>query len=210
MTEKTPASGRKSAYYLRNRAQILSSAQKLIATAGDGFTIEDVAKDADMAASTIYKHFESREALINEAIVSAMKDWEDWAIQQSSTLSSDLEQLIAPMLLFIAMSKTHPTYAQIAVNAQSALEVIEPQLTANLGKHIKRLASAGVLESNKIEDRLANLISCLRSAFFQSVKGNQTGAQSQIALALTMLGIREVEASKQVSALAKVLKNVKR
>ena len=57
MPGNTPQTGRKSAYVARNRAAILRAALSVFARDGVDATMEDVADEAQVAMSTVYKHF---------------------------------------------------------------------------------------------------------------------------------------------------------
>lgn len=210
MPVKTPMTGRKSAYFARNRALIIRSTQELLGSSSKEFTIEDVALRAEMALSTIYKHFDSREALIQESVVAAMTEWENWATEKSKELETPLEKLVAPMLLFISMPSTHPLYAKLAVNTKPALDLLRPKITANLRLHIKRLVKAQVLEIDTVEDRIANLVACIESAFTQAVQKRDSSARNQIRLALGQIGIDERTASKLVTDISNSLRKTKR
>ena len=64
--KKSPETGRKAAYVARNRAALIKSAQAIFAELGGAATIEEVAAHAEVAVSTVYKHFEtSLPAMIN-------------------------------------------------------------------------------------------------------------------------------------------------
>lgn len=55
---------------LRHRAEILEAARKVMADRGlDGVTVEHVAREADFAVGSIYRHFASKEQLIDELLV---------------------------------------------------------------------------------------------------------------------------------------------
>jgi len=54
---KTPQTGRKSAYVARNREVILKAAITVFAREGAKATMDDVSDQAQIAMSTVYKHF---------------------------------------------------------------------------------------------------------------------------------------------------------
>jgi AcrR family transcriptional regulator len=56
-----PELGRKAAYVARNREALLKSTQEVLAIKGEMVTIEDIAEHAEVAVSTIYKHFKDKD-----------------------------------------------------------------------------------------------------------------------------------------------------
>jgi protease II len=73
-----PNGGRKSAYVARNRAALLRATQETLAEHGSSATVELVAEHAQMAVSTIYKHFPNKEVLFETAFLAGMTEWEEW------------------------------------------------------------------------------------------------------------------------------------
>ena len=55
---------------LRHRQEILDAARKVLASRGlDGVTLEQIAREAEFAVGSIYRHFSSKEQLIEELLV---------------------------------------------------------------------------------------------------------------------------------------------
>ncbi len=193
--------GRKSAYAARNRNALIEAAQQILAEIGPALTIEDVAIRADMAVSTVYKHFVNREQLVNVALIAGMSDWESWAQQFSSETQDPLQSLVIPMRLFIKMNRTHPNYAQMAINSDRALANLLPVLSEGLAKHIRSLDASGTLAVPNIDASLANLSACLLAAFKVAVLDNdETLAQNQLRSALSLVGINAETAEKLMAA----------
>ncbi len=190
--------GRKSAFAARNREALVTSAIKTLARLGSQASIDDFAKDADLAVSTIYKHFENREQLVQAAILAGMSEWETWMTEQLSTIEDPLEALISPMRLIVKMRHTHPDYAQIALNTQREFLNLIPSLTAQLRENILSLAKADLLPSTDLEARVANLGACLNSAFVTANREsnpNQAAALLQIRVALELIGLTSDQAA---------------
>lgn len=98
--------GRKAAYVARNRLALLRSTQEILAIKGEAVTIEDIAEHAEVAVSTIYKHFKDKDALIGATLLWGFKSWEEWALKQVVEIDDPLEQLVTPMRLFVRVNKT--------------------------------------------------------------------------------------------------------
>lgn len=55
---------------MRHRAEILEAARKVLADKGlNGVTVEQVAREADFAVGSIYRHFSSKEQLLDELLM---------------------------------------------------------------------------------------------------------------------------------------------
>ena len=74
-TPKKPETGRKSAYVARNRAAILNATLVVLAEHGKEATVEQVAEQAQMALSTVYKHFKNKEELVIETILDSFENF---------------------------------------------------------------------------------------------------------------------------------------
>ena len=190
MNFKEPEQGRKSAYYLRNRLALIAATQRVLAERGPDTNLEDVAKAADMAVSTIYKHFPNREELIETAIVEAMFEWEGTVFEQTKELLAPIEQLVVPMRLFLKSKSTHPVFSQMAANNRYLVAKMFPRITSNLLAHVKRLIDSGLLKITDPELRTRNLSACLFAAFEDEV-ANPNAVESEnlkaIQIALLML-----------------------
>ena len=79
--------GRKAAYVARNRLALLKSTQEILAIRGETVTIEEIADHAEVAVSTIYKHFKDKDALISATILWGFKSWEEWALEQVADIA---------------------------------------------------------------------------------------------------------------------------
>jgi AcrR family transcriptional regulator len=192
-----PTQGRKGAYYQRNREALINATQRILAEKGSETKIEDIAKEAEMAVSTIYKHFPNREELIETAIVDAMLQWERDTLEVSVLGANQLDQLVLPMRAFLQVKKTHPLFAQLVANNRDLVSRMAPKTASNLEKHVMVLVKSGTLEIQNPELRIRNLVSCLFAALEDQLtnpKAKETENLRALAIALGMLGIEENEA----------------
>lgn len=86
----------------RHRQEILDAARKVLADRGlEGVTVEQVAREADFAVGSIYRHFSSKEQLIEELLVDLAEPTFEEIEQlgaQGLSFEARLEALIALML----------------------------------------------------------------------------------------------------------------
>jgi AcrR family transcriptional regulator len=198
-----PTKGRKAAYFARNRASLLKAAQTVLADSGPESTIEQFADAAQMSVSTIYKHFENKDALVEAALVTAMTAWEEWMAGVMAEVTDPLEQLVTPIRLFLRMRTTHPRYAQLVARNLVAVSTHSPALTMGIQTHVKQLSRAGVLKIDNPELRLRNLSAVIFSAMQAQLfdpKSKDASADVAVEIGLGMLGLTVAKAHKIVSA----------
>jgi AcrR family transcriptional regulator len=172
-----PELGRKGAYVLRNRAALLRSTREVLATKGKSATIEDIAEHAEVAVSTVYKHFKDKDALISATILAAFAEWEPWAMSFAEDFSDPLEQFVMPMRVFVRLNQTHPHNAQTLVNYFDVIAQIVPQLQATMLGHVKTLTKAKILTISNPEIA-AKVIEIIGSPKIQRTLYATTGGQS--------------------------------
>src|ERR1700679_2443902 len=83
-----------------NRERILESAKEAFTRAGANASLDDIAKDAGVGAGTLYRHFPTRDALI-EAVYRTEVEKLAAAQKKFSETLPPIEALRAWMLLFI-------------------------------------------------------------------------------------------------------------
>ncbi len=194
-----PEQGRKAAYVLRNRAALLLSTQEVLAVKGQAATIEDIAEHAQIAVSTVYKHFKDKDALISATILNAFAEWEIWAESFAQQSKDPLEQLVLPMRLFVRLNKTHPHHAQTLVNYFAVVAQIVPQLQAKLISHVSALSKAKLLKLDNPTAAARHFHAVITFAVIDQVtnpKATEKDADESVCAALALFGIPEAQARK--------------
>lgn len=191
--------GRKAAYVARNRLALLKSTQEILAIKGNGVTIEEIAEHAEVAVSTVYKHFKDKDALISATILWGFKSWEEWALEQVADIEDPLEQLVTPMRLFVRVNQTHPHHARSMVNFFGLITEFAPQVQENLAVHIELLTKIKILEIDKPTAAASNIFAIMSFTLIeQTTNPNAKIADADLAIrsALSMLGINPETAKK--------------
>ena len=134
-----PDKGRKAAYVMRNREALLRSTQEVLALKGQAVTIEDIADHAQVAVSTIYKHFSDKEALISATMLWGFAEWMTEVQSLADHLDEPLEKLVLPMRLFVRVKSTDPSHARNIVNFLDITTQFLPVLESELSQHIQEL-----------------------------------------------------------------------
>ncbi len=106
----------------RNRERILEVAKEAFTRSGANTSLDDIAKQARVGAGTLYRHFPTREELL-EAVYRAEVEKLAAAEQEFAQAMPPVEALRAWMLLF--------------VDAIAMKKIIAPALNALLGDHKK-------------------------------------------------------------------------
>ena len=194
-----PDQGRKAAYVMRNRAALLHSTQEVLAVKGQAATIEDIAEHAQIAVSTVYKHFKDKDALISATILNAFAEWEAWAESFAMQSKDPLEQLVMPMRLFVRLNKTHPHHAQTLVNYFAVVARIVPQLQVKLIGHVTALNKAKLLKLDDPAAAARHFHAVITFAVIDQVtntKATEKDADESVCAALALFGIPEAQAKK--------------
>lgn len=194
-----PDKGRKAAYVMRNREALLRSTQEVLAVKGQAVTIEDIADRAQVAVSTIYKHFSDKDALISATMLWGFAEWMTQVQSLGDQLDDPLEKFVLPMRLFVRAKSTHPHHARNMVNFLEITTQFLPVLESELSEHIQELAKAKLLICDEPDVAARNLQAVLLSAVVSQVtnqKAKVEDADASIRVALKMVGISESKARK--------------
>ena len=171
----------------------------IIASAKGGVTIEDIAEHAQIAVSTVYKHFKDKDALISATILNAFAEWESWAESFAVQSKDPLEQLVLPMRLFVRLNKTHPHHAQTLVNYFAVVAQIVPQLQVKLIAHVTALNKAKLLKLDDPAAAARHFHAVITFAVIDQVtnpKATEKDADESVRAALALFGIPEALAKK--------------
>jgi AcrR family transcriptional regulator len=192
-----PEAGRKAAYFARNRAALISATQILLGDKGWNATIDEVAANAGVSVSTVYKHFETKDLLFETCAIEGWNEFEAWALQRAINFRDPLEQLVVPMRLMIRGQMSHPVLAQMLAKNVAEFTALVPLFTKNLGNHMRELVKAKVLDIDHPDLRIMNLKAVLIRIFFlqlENPKPKQAEADLALSLALPMIGISPAKA----------------
>ncbi|MEI6870124.1 MAG: TetR/AcrR family transcriptional regulator, partial [Actinomycetota bacterium] len=166
---------------------------------GHAVTIEDIADHAQVAVSTIYKHFADKEALISATMLWGFAEWMTKVQSLGDDLTDPLEKLVLPMRLFVRVKSTHPHHARNIVNFLDITNQFLPILESELSQHIEELAKAKLLTCDDPDVAARNLQAVLLSTVVNQVtnqKAKVEDADASIRVALSMVGMSEAKARK--------------
>lgn len=135
MTESTPKERKPRADALRNRERILEEAKTAFTRAGGEISLEDVARQAGVGVGTLYRHFATRDALLESVYRAEVGRLAEEERRLSASLPPR-EALRAWMLLFIDYIETK--------------KIIAPALNSMVGGPSKLFESSGALVKDAI------------------------------------------------------------
>jgi AcrR family transcriptional regulator len=130
----------------RNRARLLNTAKAAFAAKGSNASLDEIARTAGVGAGTLYRHFPTRDALIEAVYLNETEQLAD-AAEQLAASHPPVEALREWMRLFVDYIATKRVMAEALgslVGGTSTLYATSTALvTASLGMLIDRAAAGG-------------------------------------------------------------------
>ena len=131
---------------LRNRERILDAAKEAFTSSGANASLDDIAKDAGVGAGTLYRHFPTREALI-EAVYRTEVQKLAAAERNFAETMAPIDALRAWMLLFVdyiaAKQIIVPALNTLLGDPSKLYEGSRPQIQAAIEALVKRAIKSG-------------------------------------------------------------------
>jgi len=205
MATKKPAAevseNRQSAYIARNRIALIKSAQGVLAEAGLHATIDQLATNGQVSPTTIYKYFESKEALLSEALAEAWQEFMSWA-HGDEIPGSSFQGMIDVFRKLLRAKQSHPQFARILKNTLSVssfvIDAVRPLAMATLQK----AASIEEIAVDKFEDRVylwGYTLAGIMNGVFVTEALSPEKADESLAISLQILDFSKAKAKKLVS-----------
>jgi AcrR family transcriptional regulator len=143
MSHSTPKERKPRADALRNRERILEEAKKAFTRSGGDISLEDVARQAGVGPGTLYRHFPTRDALL-ESVYRAEVEKLAKEERRLEDLMPALDALRAWMLLFVDYIATK--------------KIIAAALNSIVGGPTKLFESSGAQIKDAIQSLVARAI----------------------------------------------------
>jgi AcrR family transcriptional regulator len=133
---------------LRNRASILEAAQRHFLSRGIGTSLEAVARDADVGAGTLYRHFPTREALLAAVLQLRSEELTDRRAQIAGVPDPDeaLRQWMCALEDYFSAFSGLPEPVMAAARERESdnpLTLPCDQLIATTGEYLKAAQTEG-------------------------------------------------------------------
>ena len=192
---------RQSAYIARNRIALIKSAQGVLAEVGLHATIEQLATSANVSPTTIYKYFESKEALLSEALADAWQEFMLWA-HGDEIPGSSFQGMIHVFRKLIRAKQSHPQFARILKNTLSdssfVINAVRPLAMATLQK----AATKEDIAVDQFEERVylwGYSLAGIMSGVYVTEDLSPEKADELLAVSLQVLDFSKAKAKKLVS-----------
>ncbi|PRX36877.1 TetR family transcriptional regulator [Paraburkholderia sp. BL18I3N2] len=143
MTDSTPKERKPRADAQRNRERILEEAKTAFTRAGGEISMEDVARQAGVGAGTLYRHFPTRDALLESVYRAEVAKLAEEQRRLSDSLPP-ADALRSWMLLFVDYIATK--------------KIIAPALNSIVGGPTKLFESSGAQITEAIHSLVTNAI----------------------------------------------------
>jgi AcrR family transcriptional regulator len=130
----------------RNRELILEAAKEAFSRSGANASLDDIATEAGVGAGTLYRHFPTRDALL-EAVYRTEVEKLAAAEQKFAAAMPPIEALRAWMLLFVDYIATKkiiaPALNTLVGGASKLIEASYAQIWEAIGALVKRAIKSG-------------------------------------------------------------------
>ncbi len=135
----------------RNRERILEVSKDAFARSGAGTSLDDIAKQAGVGAGTLYRHFPTRDALL-EAVYRTEVEKLAAAERELAQDLSPIEALRAWMLLFVDYIATKqiiaPALNTLVGGPSKVYEASAAQITGAIRALVERAVDSGHIRSD--------------------------------------------------------------
>lgn len=132
----------------RNRAKVLEAAAAAFAAEGPGVPLDEIARRAGVGAGTVYRHFPTKEALLEAVVVERLREMVDHvhAALEAEEPGAAFFAFFAGMIADAgAKLDLAEALERFGVDIHSSTRGVAAELTAVLGDLLKRAQEAGAV-----------------------------------------------------------------
>ncbi|MEV7095428.1 TetR/AcrR family transcriptional regulator [Amycolatopsis sp. NPDC051045] len=147
----------------RNRARVLEAAENVFAAKGTGAPTEEVARVAGVGIGTVFRHFPTKEALLEAVLFDRLRRFVDEA--EAAVAAESVEPggaFFTFLTSWIEMSSAKNAYFEAltaaGVTVPSAKSDIGARLTSALGVLLSRAQEAGAVRKDLVVGELIPVI----------------------------------------------------
>jgi AcrR family transcriptional regulator len=147
----------------RNRARVLEAAESVFATKGTGAPTEEVARAAGVGIGTVFRHFPTKEALLEAVLYARLRRFVDEAETVVAAKSADPGRAFFTFLTsWIEMSSAKNAYFEALTAAGVSVPVgksdVGARLVESLGVLLSRAQGAGAVREDLVVSELITVI----------------------------------------------------
>jgi len=186
----------------RNRQELLTGAQHVLATIGPSATIEQISEMVDVSPTTIYKYFENKDELFIAALGDLWHSWVSWSFAQTTT-KDHLEAVVDTARSIFRVKQTHPHFAQVLHNTIKVIPDFFLKSDEGTAKKVfGELVTAGKIDGEDFDQRYelwASMYSGLLVAVHVNEIFSPTEADVALGIGLSVWGISGAKAKKLIT-----------
>jgi len=201
LAEANKMPSRQSAYSARNRANLISCAQDILAEIGPSATIEQISAHAEVSPTTIYKYFENKDALFTEAFSQMWEEWIQWSNKNNST-GDPLERVMDTGRKIFRIKQHDPILAAVLHNVLKNPHFATQAVMGEGKKTFGALAKMGVVKDEDFENRFIlwrHIYTGICISLYSSEEISPEEADVAFGIGLSVWGISEAKAKKLIS-----------
>jgi AcrR family transcriptional regulator len=147
----------------RNRARVLEAAENVFASRGTAAPTEEVARAAGVGIGTVFRHFPTKEALLEAVLYARLRRFVDEAETVVAAKSADPgEAFFAFLTSWIEMSSAKNAYFEAltaaGVSVPKAESDVGTRLVEALGVLLSRAQGAGAVREDLVVGELITVI----------------------------------------------------
>lgn len=142
--------------------------RELVAAEGIGVSVQAIADRADVALTTLYNHFESKDALLRAAAIRALFEFERDVNARMSEIAEPIERVCARTRLFLRMAATHRQTAQFLSRLPLEVTATQDLHSAQAETEVRAAMKARQLKCDNLE--VAHLVVNATAARFTAMR----------------------------------------
>jgi AcrR family transcriptional regulator len=134
----------------RNRARLLAAARELLATQGVDVSLREVARRAGVGVGTLYRHFPTREELVDAVLEDAFAEFlaATREAQEAKDAWTGLTGLIERVLLLHAHNRGLRDVVETRAHGRERSEAVRGQYAAAVAGLVERAQADGTLRAD--------------------------------------------------------------
>ena len=172
----------------RQRATLITSAQRVLATIGPDATVEQIAELADVSPATVDNYFGNKESLLMKVLDQVLREWVDWA-HGGRTKGESLEVMIDVCRKLFRAGQTHPEFSRVLGTALRDPEFVIEAVRDAAMPALEHVALRGQLASDAFDQRSqlwANAVAGILRDVHTTQKLSPIAADASLAKALAI------------------------
>ncbi|MBY8888428.1 TetR/AcrR family transcriptional regulator [Streptomyces sp. PTM05] len=174
---------------LRNRDKLVAAARAAFTASGDTTPLEAVARDAGVGIGTLYRHFPTREALV-EAVYAAELDDVTGSVPRLIAELPPVDALRAWMRRYAAFVATKRGMADVLRAGWASGRIATPDTRRRIGEAIGTLLARGAEEGTIRDDVAADDVTVMLLGIFLTAATTEAPEQTERLLDLVIDALR--------------------